>query len=174
MSSPTDSQNSLIPISDVIPDNWDDARILLNERLHQIANAVNSKDGGYYLGQEIVCGQQFLQTTGTTTQPSEHNQVYRKVIDLGGLNDFTATNPQNVAHGITTNANTRITRIYGAATDPGATTMTMGIPLPHYSSGGRFLVLEMDATNIIITAIPAFNWSAYTKAYVVVEYVQQA
>lgn len=170
MTIPSDDLQIYVPVYDVIPDEWEDGRNFLMEKLRLMSDSINRRDFGFYIDREILNGQVFI--PGTSSQ--EYRQIFRKVINLGGLNNFTITNPQTVAHGITTNTNTFITRIYGAATDPGASSITAAFPLPHYSSAGRFLVLEMDATNIIITAIPAFDWSAYTRAYVVVEYVQQA
>jgi hypothetical protein len=87
---------------------------------------------------------------------------------LGGLNDFTSTSPQNTAHGITINSNLIITRLYGVATDPS----TNFIPLPYIdmTGGANHIELSMDGTNIILRS--NLDYSGFTSAYVVVEYVK--
>lgn len=145
----------------------DDPREFRNELedfLKKNVEAVNTKDIGLYYDVETVNGQQWF----TPGEAGEVRQAIRKVIDMGGLNDFTTTNPQNVAHNIAIDANIVVTRLYGVATDPN----TSFIPLPYVdmSGGGNHIGLSMDGTNIILES--NLDYSGYTTAYVVVEFIQ--
>ena len=176
MTSPSDLLNTYIPVYDLIPEKWEEARVFLVETLRVMSNGINDRDVGLYLDLEQLNGQQFIPGT---VHPQEFRSIFRKVIDLSGLPDFGSvapnSDPKNVAHSITTNANTIITRLYGVATDPGASAITLAIPLPYVDMTGAAanIDLSMDATNIIIKGDGATDYSAFTTAYVVVEYVQE-
>lgn len=163
------------PVYDYIPEDWDEGRRTLVQALRETANVANAGVRGNHVEAEVISGKTWTaKARATLSDPIVYRNVMRKVIDLGGLNDFSVTSPQNVAHGITTNANTFITALYGAASDPGASTLTAGIPLPYVDTSalGACIGLRMDATNIIL--VSATDYSAYTRAWIVVEYVQES
>lgn len=149
----------------IIPESWKEAKIILEERIINDAAAINQREVAQYSTQEILTGQTWF-TSGDATKL---RQTFRKVIDLSGLNDFSTTSPQNVAHGLPASSSGFVlTRLYGAATDPG----TAYIPLPYVdSAGSAHIELSMDATNIILTS--STDYSAYTTAYAVVEYIRE-
>ena len=161
------TQNTYVPVYNSIPEEWEEAREMLIETLRTMANGVNFRDVGTYYEQEVLAGQRFVPTS-TQTQP---RSVFRKVIDVGALDDFSAAPPstQTVAHGITINANTRFTRIYGTANDPSTTF----IPLPYSDADliDNNIELWVDATNINIRS--SVDYSGFTSTFVVLEYVQQ-
>ena len=168
---PSNFYETYIPVYDVIPKDWEDARGFLTERLREITNGVNARDYASYIDKEVLDGQIWLPSSATSNKFRDN---FRKVIDLGGLPDFGVTDPKNVAHGITFSQNTCITRLYGAASDPGATDLTLGIPLPYVQMpGGAHIGVEIDSTNIIINGDGATDYSAYTCAYVVVEWIDE-
>jgi len=161
---PPNAEQSFIPNDLIIPDDWGEANLILTDYFRNVVDALNDKEIAQYNTTQLVTGQKWF-TPGDATKL---RYVYRKVIDLGGLNDFTAANPQNTAHGIDITANTIVTKIYGAATDPS----TEFIPLPFIdmSGGGNHIELSMDGTNVILTS--NLDYSGFTTAYVVVEYIQ--
>lgn len=168
---PSDDFETFVPPPVYLPSTYEDARDLLTETLEDLSNGVNVRDYAYYVDRTVINGQQWM---GNAT-PNELRSVFRKVIDLGGLPNFGSTDPKNVAHGITTSANTCITRLYGAASDPGASSLTLGLPLPYVDAGGTAHIgLAIDSTNIIINGDGATDYSAYTCAYVVVEWLDEA
>lgn len=191
MTEPSDANDVFLTVYESIPDEWDDAQAFLVEQLREITNGVNERDIGLYYQDTTPNGQKWQPSAtalAATDTPAEPRTVFRKIITLrrtdsggggagtGGLNDFRATNPQNVAHGITTSVNFCITRLYGAASDPAASTLNSGIPLPYLQTSGTSSIgLEMDATNIILTqgATPT-DMSAYECAWVVVEWINEA
>lgn len=138
----------------------------LREAFNIVETALNVKDTGYYVTQEFVNGQAFFPNPSLTSlsqQTPTYRQVYRKVINFGTLPNNTTT---SVAHNITMDSNYTVTRLYGAATDPG----TSFIPLPYaHTTDANNIILNADTTNINITT--GIDYSGYTTTYVIIEYI---
>ncbi len=158
------------------PEDFNDSfRIRLTQNLNNLAIALNAKENGFYFDNEVPTGRLFIpRFTGEGSLISASTNfsfrpVYRLVIDFGALpNNAT----KSVAHGITTDENYSIVHLYGTATNPGASTLTSAIPIPSASSVGADNVqLEMDATNINITT--GIDRTAYTRTFVVIEYIKE-
>ena len=144
---------SYLPVYDVIPDKWEDARQSLVEHLKKISNAVNVRTIGFLLDEELLSGQAFIPgVTIPGNNPSEFRQVFRKVIDLGAL----VIGANVVAHGITFDANFTLIDLWVSATNSG-TLMAQVITNND---------VIMDATNITVTSA-----SAYDRAFAFVEYL---
>lgn len=158
---------AFVPIQNRLPEEWEEARNVLTEALRETAEGVNVRDYAYYIDIEAPNGQTWFPDAG------EFRSGFRKVIDVSPLPNFGVTNPYSVPHGITTTANTKITRLYGAATDPGATTLTSGIPLPFVdtTAGANPIRIEIDATNVVLSG--SGDYSNYTTAYIVVEWLDE-
>ena len=149
-----ESQNqileSFVPVYDVVPNEWEEAREFLVEQLKKISNAVNIREIGWFLDEELISGKQFI--PGEDTQ--EYRTILRKVIDVSplvvGVNTF--------AHGINIDANFTLIDSWVSATDSVAfTSITMAYPQ-----------VTIDATNVNINS-PA----AYDRAYAFIEYIQE-
>lgn len=158
---PIDSQNleSYVPVYDVIPESWEDARPFLVEQLKKITNAVNSKEIGFFLDQELLSGKAFVPGVNIASDGGSSQQfrtVLRKVIVFPGLTIGVNTQP----HEITVDANFSLIQLFAAATDAVG---FIGEPIPNGVD-----TLSYDATNIIITVS-----SAYTRAWAVIEYIQE-
>lgn len=126
-----------------------------NETYLQIATQVNAKDYGYYSPSAEVNGQRWYST------PQDYKTIYRKRIDVGALLNNGA---KSTAHGITITANTVVTRLYGAATDPSTTF----IPLPYVAAAPIYL--SMDGTNVIVQTTD--DKTGFTASFVIVEFIQ--
>jgi len=142
--------------------------VRLYQNFNNLALAMNVKDTAIYDTEEFVSGRTFfpdpaLDSTSTTA-PAQR-QTYRKVISFGALpNAATKT----VAHGITIDANTTFTRIYGTSSDPAG---LIYVPLPYSSTTlNENINLFVDNTNVSITA--GINATAFTITYVVLEYMK--
>lgn len=152
----TSSQDfeSFVPVYDMVPEDWEDAREFLVEHLKKISNAVNVREIGWYLDDEILSGKQFTPGAATTGESTQYRSIFRKVIDcsplVAGANTF--------AHGINFDSNFTLIELFGAATDSVA---FLAIPLPNNVDS-----LTMDATNVNITVS-----AAYDRAHVVIEYI---
>lgn len=160
-----DNQNlsTFTPVYNYIPEKWEESRAALTQLLRQISNGVNIRDVGFYYTEETLTGQRFV----PTDNQQNYRSVFRKVIRIGAL---PGASPKSVAHGITVSANTRFTSIYGTANNPS----TSFIPLPYVSAASSAACIQVDvtATHVVITT--GTNYSAYTDAFVVLEYVNEA
>lgn len=155
---PVDSQQfeSFVPVYDVAPATWEEGRPFIVEQLKKLANAINIREIGWLLDQELLAGKAFIPGTNTGGSSQQFRTVLRKVIVFPGLNPGVNTQP----HGIMVDANFSLIQLFGAATD--ATAMT-GEPLPNGAD-----TISYDATNIIITVA-----AMYTRAWAVIEYIQE-
>lgn len=164
--------NNFLPENFIFPeDNDEEYDVKLRQYLNNIASAVNTKDSGLYTNEEVITGQKFLPTFGTTTSSSlNYRDVYRKVVDFGALPN-TAT--KNVAHGIATTQDFSIVKLCAVATRPGATTITTALNIPYFNLAvpGDNIQLQMDATNISIITITG-NFVTFTRCFVVIEYIK--
>ncbi len=161
MTNPLDSQllESFVPVYDVIPDKWEDARPMLVEQLKNISNAVNIREIGWYLDEELLSGKAYLPSPNAGTfedTSSNYRTILRKVIVFPTLS--MGVNTKN--HFIDIDSNFTLIQLWGAATD--ATGLT-GEPIPNALD-----TISYDADNIIITV--ATDW---TRGVAVIEYIQE-
>ena len=133
----------------------------LEARLSKMADIVNTKEGALYSLKEQATFQQYY----VVGDPQATRNVYRRVINFGALPD---TDSKPIAHGVTFSTDSRLTRLYGAATDPDAISF---LPLPFASpTAADNIQLEVDGTNVIITT--GSDRTAYTNVSVVLEYTK--
>lgn len=159
--------DAYIPVYDAIPENWEDARQYLVEQLKQMSNAINIREIGWFLDQELLSGKQFIPGSNLTGTSTQYRSIFRKVVDCGQLPN---NSTKQVAHGITFDANFTLMQLYGAATEPPPG--TTAIPLPYVDANTtNNIQLYIDGTNINI--ITTSNQSKYTRSYVVIEYIQE-
>lgn len=150
---------SFLPVYDAIPDKWEDARPFMVEQFKRVANAVNIREIGWFLDEELLSGKAFI-PGATALSDLSTSQVFRtilrKVIVFPGLAVGVNTRP----HGITIDANFSLIQLFGAATNAVALT---GEPIPNGAD-----TITYNATNIVITVA-----AAYTRAWAVIEYIQE-
>lgn len=143
--------------------------VRLYQNINNIAINLNLKDTGYYTLDEFLNSQLYFPNpalNSTTSQSPEFRQVFRKIIDFGALPDTTF---KPMPHGLTITNNFSFTRIYATASDPVGLNY---IPIPYASaSGTENIELSVNATDVIITT--ASDRTAFTKTYVVLEYIKQ-
>ncbi len=123
------------------------------------ATAINIREIGWYLDQELLSGKAFIPGTnnildGGTSQ--QFRTILRVVVTFPGLTIGLNSQP----HGVIVDANFSLIQLYGAATN--ATAFT-GEPIPNGAD-----TITYDATNINITVA-----AAYTRAWAVMEYIQE-
>lgn len=157
----SDSQNleSYVPVYDVAPETWEEARPFIVEQLKRIANAVNLREIGWFLDQELLSGKAFvpgLRDTNDIGTSQTFRTILRIVVVFPGLVPGVNVQPHNVM----IDANFSLIQLFGAATNAGTLT---GEPLPNGAD-----TISYDANNIIITVA-----SAYTRAWAVMEYIQE-
>ena len=156
MSSSQDFETYL-PVYDAVPAKWEEARPFLVEQLKMISNAVNIREVGWFIDDEILSGQQFFPAPvppGDATAP-QYRTILRKVIDTGAL--IAGINP-GVAHGISFTTRFSLIDMWVAGTNSGTLTARV-------INGNDVL---MDATDIIITSPQVFD-----RSYCVISYIQE-
>ncbi len=161
MTIPIDSQNleSYVPVYDAAPKTWEEGMPFIVEQLKKLANAVNAREIGFFLDQELLSGKSFIPGINIATDGGSSQQfrtILRKVIIFPGLTIGVNTQP----HGITVDANFSLIQLFGAGTN--ATALT-GEPIPNGTD-----TISYTSTNIIITVA-----AAYTRAWAVIEYIQE-
>jgi len=153
-----DSQEleSYVPVYDTVPEAWDEARPFLVETLKKITNAVNVREIGFFLDEELLSGKAFIPGGENSGGSNQFRTILRKVIDCSPL----IAGTQTFAHEITVDANFTLMQLYAAATN---STGLIGEPIPNGID-----TISYDVTNIIITTA-----AAYDRAYAVIEYIQE-
>lgn len=139
-----------------LPRDLDGLREAVNDLYQDIASTVNSKEGALFVPiEKLTSGQYFI-----ASNPQKNRAVYRMVVDFGALPN---TGTTTVAHNIVGwDANFRLVRAYGAATDPIGLS---AVPIPNDN-----IFLEINSTDVIITTTA--NFSAYTESTVVIEFTK--
>lgn len=161
---------SFVPVYDVVPAKWEDARPFIVEQLKKIAIAVNAREIGWFLDEELLSGKAFIPgvndaVSGGTSQ--QFRQVLRKVVDFGTLPNAST---KSVAHGISVTSNFTLIFLGAYATDP-VNLEGISIPFVDPSSTANGILLNIDSTNVNITT--GSNRSNYTRCYVTIEYLQE-
>jgi hypothetical protein len=154
-----DSQifESYVPVYDAVPEKWEDAREFLVEHLKKISNAVNIREIGWYLDEELLSGKQFIPSNAMAlvqgTAPLART-ILRKVVDCSPL----AVGANTFAHGIVFDSNFTLIDLWVAATNSG----TLIAQLITDSN------VTLDNIDINITSPGAFD-----RAFCVIEYIQE-
>lgn len=149
---------SFVPVYDTVPEDWKDARTFLVEHLKKISNAVNVREIGFYLDQEVLSGKQFIPTSEMSSNLSSTSEqfrsVLRKVVDVSPLTAGANTFP----HDITYDANFTLIDLWVSATDSSGLTSQVITNTD----------ITLDATDININSPGAFD-----RAFAFVEYIQE-
>jgi len=148
---------SFIPVYDTVPEKWEDARPFLVEHLKKITNAVNVREIGFFLDEELLSGKAFIPGT-INDQASQTSQnfrsILRKVVDVSPL----VIGPNTFAHGVNFDANLTNIQFWVAATNS-TTLLAYTFVSPE---------VTVDATNVNITSPAAFD-----RSFFVWEYLQE-
>ena len=160
---------SFVPVYDAIPEDWEEAKPFIVEQLKRISNAVNIREIGWFLDEELLSGKAFIpgvQNLDDLSTSQVFRQVLRKVIDFGAL---PAAGTKSAPHGISVTDNFTLVQMFAAATDPIALTAK---PIPYADAASLTNIsLDMDMTNVNITV--AVDESAFTRCFVTIEYLQE-
>lgn len=144
---------SFVPVYDAVPEKWEDGREFLVEHLKKISNAVNIREIGWFLDEELISGKQLF-PGASSPDDQQFRTILRKVIDFGSVGVGVTSKP----HGIVVNANFTLIDLWGSATDAVAFT---GNPINQPN-------ITYDVTNINITTT-----KAYTRVLAFFEYCQE-
>jgi len=154
--------------TDVTSPEFKELIVRLYQNFNMMLLAINDKDTGIYDTDEFITGQSYFSNPGlnsSTSSIATEREVYRKVINFGTLPNTATT---SVSHGITIDVNVTFTRIYGASSNSLGTSF---IPLPNSSTTLNKNV-ELIVTNTNVSVITGIDMSAYTRTYIVLEYIR--
>jgi hypothetical protein len=160
---------SEIYTTDVTSEAFKELIVRLYEHVNRIGYALNTKDTGIYPLQEFINSQVWFPNLGyssATPQTATYRQVYRKVVNFGPLPNAGA---HPIPHGIVLDASTRVTRIYGAATDPAALRL---IPLPFATPTALNENIELAVVGATVVVTTGINRTNFTDCYIVIEYIR--
>lgn len=157
MTTPNDQFfESFLPIYDAIPDTWDDAKVLITERFRQIANAVNAREIGFFLDDELLSGKSFIPgVTIPGNNPGEFRTVLRKVIDFGPI----AAGINSRVHDILFDANFTLIQLWACATNSSTFLAT---------TFANSDTIAINATNVNV-----LSNGTYDRCFVFIEYIQE-
>ena len=160
---------SYVPVYDVVPEKWEDARPFLVEQLKLMATAINSREIGFYLDEELLTGKAFIPGQVDFNQvgaSSVFRSVLRKVIDFGTLPN---NSTKSVPHNILFDDNFTLINLSMACTSP---TNLRAFGFSYYANTDPgTIILNMDQNNINVTTTSSY--STYERCYVVIEYMQE-
>jgi hypothetical protein len=157
---PIDSQNleSFVPVYDAVPDKWEDARPFIVEQFKKLANAVNAREIGFFLDQELLAGKLFIPGINIATDAGSSQQfrtVLRIVVDVGPITAGTITVP----HNITNDANYEQIALWACATN--STTLTSTV------------FGNSDTIRVIGPNIQIISDGTYDRCKAYLEYIQE-
>jgi hypothetical protein len=164
---------SEIYTTDVSSPAFKELLVRMYQNINNMAMVINTKDTGIYPTSEFVNSQVWFPNPAydsSTPQTATQRQVFRKVINFGALPN---AGTRNVAHGLTFDANTTLTRLYGAASNPAALAY---IPLPFATPTALNANISLSLglvgpiPSVIVTT--GIDYSAYTVCYVVIEFIR--
>ncbi len=116
MTSPSSQQlESYVPVYDAIPEQWENARTFIVEHLKKVSNAVNIREIGWYLDEELLTGKAFIPGVNVqgNNSPLQFRQILRIVVDLGPL----VPGVQNFPHGVINDVNLTNIQYWVSATN---------------------------------------------------------
>jgi hypothetical protein len=146
--------------------------VQLTQTVNNLSLIINMKDTGYYFLSEFVNSQYYFPIEvppGDYNTVQQPRAVYRKVIWWDKPLPNAGTDTQ--AHNIDIESQFRFTRIYGCTTNPNFPEAY--IPLPYASPVlNKNIELSVDFIDVIITT--AFDYSDFTSAFIVLEYVKES
>ncbi|MBS0654049.1 MAG: hypothetical protein JSR39_11060 [Verrucomicrobia bacterium] len=153
---PNNSQQfeSYVPVYDAVPETWEEGREFLVEQLKKISNAVNVREIGWFLDEELLSGKQLFPGTSSAND-QQFRSILRMVVNTGPL--IAGLNP-GINHNILFDVNFTLISLWVCGTNS-ATFKALTIT-------GNDVV--MNATQLVITSPMAFN-----RSIAVIEYTQE-
>lgn len=162
--SSTQNLETYLPAYDTVPETWEEAHPFFAEQLKKISNAVNVREVGWYLDEEVLTGKQFIPLYGVANdvsgQNAQYRSIFRKVVDCSPLSAGANSFPHGIDFTNADTSNFSLIQLFGGATDDTGLT---AIPLPNNVDS-----LTMTTTDILINVA-----SAYDRAYVTIEYIRE-
>ena len=156
-----------VPVYNFIPEEWEEARIILIEYLRMISNGINNREVGFLVNDEILAGKFFYPSTPTAddvNNPPQFRPVFRSVIIAGPITAGTNT----IAHGLTINDNFTAVDLWASASNSSTNVGTSINGTGNRLAGRPGLDIDYDATNINI-----LSNGTYDRTNIYFEYIYE-
>ncbi len=150
-----------VPVYDVIPEKWEDARIILVEQLKKLANGVNSREISFFLDEELLAGKLFIPGVNDNQL---FRSVLRKVIVTPGLIAGTNT----FAHGVIVDINFTNIDLWASVSNSTTLIGTTISGTGNRAAARPGLDIDYDSTNIYI-----LSNGTYDRCNIFWEYIQE-
>jgi hypothetical protein len=161
MNDSSDQQlESFVPVYDAVPDKWEDARPFIVEQFKRLANAVNIREIGWFLDEELLSGKAFIpgvQSMADLSTSQVFRSILRKVIVFP---TGVVAGANTIAHNIVVDANYEQIALWACATNSSA---------PFTSTVfGNSDTIRVIGPNVIVTSD-----GTYDRCKCYLEYVQE-
>lgn len=158
---PSDSQQleSFLPVYDAIPEKWEESRPFIVEMFKLISNAVNIREIGWFLDEELLSGKAFIPGSTAMSDLSTSQvfrQILRKVV-VFPTGVVAGANP--IAHGIVNDDNYEQIALWACATN--STTLTSTV-------FGNSDTIRVIGPNVIVTSD-----GVYDRCKIYLEFIQE-
>lgn len=156
-----DSQNleSYVPVYDVVPEKWEDARPFIVEQLKKVSIGLNSREIGFFLDQELLTGKAFIPGINEVLDAGS-SQQFRSILRFVMLLPNGLTPGMNlIAHDITNDANFTLFDLWCSATDSTNLEST--------------IFCNYDTIRILGTNVEVTSDKTYDRAQIIIEYLQE-
>ncbi len=156
---PLDSQQfeSYVPVYDTVPEDWEQARPFLVEHLKKISNAVNIREIGWMLDEELLSGKQFIPSFATSTVQGTAQQA-RTVLKFVVITGALTTGANTVTHQIFIDANFTLIDMWVSATN---------------SNTLKSSIITDDHVILNVNTITITSPDNYDRSFCVIEYIQE-
>lgn len=152
---------SYVPVYDAIPETWEEGRQFLTEQLKRISNAINVREIGWFLDEELLSGKTLFPGTFSegNSAPLQNRQILRFTIDSGAL---TTGSGNVITTDIVFDTRFRLFDCWVAATDIG--TLTAQIITDEH------VQLTQSGGFVVVTITSPGN---YSNSTLILEYTQE-
>lgn len=149
---------SFLPVYDEVPEKLEELRPFLVEQLKRIALAVNIREIGWFLDQELLSGKAFI--PGAESQDDlSTSQVFRTILRIVVVFPGLTPGVNTMPHNIVNDANYEQIALWACATN--STTLTSTV-------FGNSDTIRVVGPNVIITSD-----GTYDRAKAYLEYIQE-
>lgn len=151
---------SFVPVFDAVPEKWEEAQPFIVEQLKRISNAVNIREIGWFLDEQLLSGKAFI-PSGTANANLSTSQVFRQILRKVIVFPTGVTAGANpIAHNITVDENYEQIDLWACATNSSA---------PFTSTVfGNSDTIRVIGPDVIVTSD-----ATYDRCKVYMEYIQE-
>lgn len=158
-SSVNQTLEAYVPPYNYVPEKWEDGRQFLVEVLRRISTAVNIREIGWFLNEQLLTGKAFIPS-------SNNNQAFRSIFRIVIPTTGIASGLNTFAHGLVVDANFTLIDLWAAASN---SSTFIGTPINgtgNIATSTPGLDINYDATNVYV-----LSNGTYDRCQIIMEYL---